>query len=135
MAKSKSDLRLEIVKTEHGYIIYDFAFKEVKAGPFKTLSEAKQQQAIIKSKRRYTTSSRYHSKLGLKTKHPGGQKKHNPPNTKIYGRLIEIRAQKTGKHICDAECKRYNHMYVHKFTSKPSIYGTPDGSTLIIKGR
>lgn len=62
--------------------------------------------------------------------------KRNPDEqpVKIYGRLISIRAQKTDPHVCDAECKRYHHMYEHVFTSKPSIYGTPDGKTLIIRG-
>jgi hypothetical protein len=56
----------------------------------------------------------------------------NPPLTKIYSELIEIRASKAGMpHKCDSACKKAGHRYVHKFSSKPCIYGLPDGSILI----
>lgn len=50
---------------------------------------------------------------------------------KIYGKLLRIEAQKTQKHICDAECKRVNHCYYHDFKAGASIYGMPDGSLVI----
>jgi len=57
----------------------------------------------------------------------------NPPLTKIYERIGEIRAQKGPGHQCSPSCKSANHWYVHKFTSPASVYGTADGKTLIIK--
>lgn len=51
--------------------------------------------------------------------------------TLIYGNLIEIRAQKTQEHICDAECKRSGHKYVHEFSSHPQVVGLPNGDVLI----
>lgn len=67
-----------------------------------------------------------------------GKSKSNPPSRKpvmIYGRLLRIEAQKTQKHICDAACKKAQHRYFHDFSSRPAIYGSPDGKTLTIKLR
>ena len=62
------------------------------------------------------------------------QRKRNPGQaTKIYGKVLRIEAQKTGKHHCDAECKRCGHRYYHDFRVKASMYGLPDGSILIKK--
>lgn len=49
----------------------------------------------------------------------------------IYGQVQQIRAKKTQNHICDDECKAHNHQYFHDFSTKPKMYGLPDGSLLI----
>jgi hypothetical protein len=51
--------------------------------------------------------------------------------TKIYGKVLRIEAQKTGRHFCDAECKRAGHKYYHDFRVKPTMYGLPNGDILI----
>ena len=55
----------------------------------------------------------------------------NPPATMIYGKTLEIRAQKTQDHVCDAACQRANHKYKHTFKSNAQIYGLPNGDVLI----
>lgn len=61
-----------------------------------------------------------------------GLELENPRRTKIYEKVLEIRASKAGMpHRCDAACRRAGHRYVHKFRSKASIYGTPDGGLVI----
>lgn len=59
--------------------------------------------------------------------------KRNPGLTKIYGKVLRIEAQKTGKHQCDAECKKFGHKYYHDFKVGPVMYGLPDGRSLLIK--
>lgn len=49
----------------------------------------------------------------------------------IYGQVDRIYATKKQNHICDEECKRNGHRYFHDFSSKPKMYGLPDGSLLI----
>lgn len=56
----------------------------------------------------------------------------NPPETKIYERVVEVVAVKGPGHKCDAACKRARHTYVHKFTRKSGVYGSADGSRIII---
>lgn len=58
---------------------------------------------------------------------------HNPPKhgTLIYAEVNRIIATKRQKHICDAECKRHGHRYFHDFTSRPKMYGLPNGDLLI----
>jgi len=60
--------------------------------------------------------------------------KENPRGTKIYERVISIRASKAGMpHQCDEECRRHGHRYEHKFRHKAAIYGMPDGSLRIVE--
>jgi hypothetical protein len=49
----------------------------------------------------------------------------------IYGQVDRIYATKTQGHVCDVECRKNGHRYFHDFTSKPKMYGLPDGSILI----
>lgn len=60
------------------------------------------------------------------------QFEENPPETKIYERVIEVVAVKGPGHRCDAACKRARHTYVHKFTRKSGVYGSADGSKISI---
>jgi hypothetical protein len=53
----------------------------------------------------------------------------------VYGAIGRIEGTKTQKHICDSKCKSYGHRYYHNFSSKPRMYGLPDGSLLITKRR
>jgi hypothetical protein len=51
----------------------------------------------------------------------------------IYGRVLEIHAQKTGFHNnCDALCKKVKHQYVHEFKYGAKLLGLPDGSVLVL---
>lgn len=58
----------------------------------------------------------------------------NPPArlTKIYNRVIEMKASKAGMpHQCDPKCRAAGHRYVHRFSSKACVWGLPDGRILI----
>jgi len=76
-----------------------------------------------------------HSPTGLPIFHKRPRKRNPVARksrlTRIYGKVLRIEAQKTGKHQCDAECKRCGHRYYHDFKVGPKMYGLPDGSLLI----
>mgnify|MGYP001570164538 CR=1 FL=1 len=57
--------------------------------------------------------------------------KVNSNGVLIYGEVQTIYAKKTQNHRCDDDCKAHGHKYYHKFTSKPKMYGLPDGTLLI----
>lgn len=59
----------------------------------------------------------------------GGQR--NPKHVLIYGNVTRVYAQKTQDHICDDDCKKHGHRYYHEFSSKPKMYGLPNGDLLI----
>jgi hypothetical protein len=65
--------------------------------------------------------------LGRPRRNPGGK-------SKIYGRLLEMRMQRTGPHRCDKKCEKAGHRYKHVFKSGPIVYGLPNGS-ILIEGR
>ena len=58
-------------------------------------------------------------------------RQRNPKAVLIYGSVQTIYAKKTQPHICDDECKKHNHQYFHDFSSKPKMYGLPNGDLLI----
>ena len=59
-------------------------------------------------------------------------RQRNPKGaTLIYGQVDCIYATKKQNHICDDECKKNGHRYFHEFSSKPKMYGLPDGTLLI----
>lgn len=56
----------------------------------------------------------------------------NPRGTKIYNRIISIRATKAGMpHHCDDECRKHGHRYEHKFKEKASVVGLENGNVLL----
>ncbi len=55
----------------------------------------------------------------------------NPPLKVIYGQVLRIEAKKTQKHVCDADCRRCDHSYVHDFKPGAVMYGLPNGDILI----
>lgn len=64
-------------------------------------------------------------------RNPCGMQKNPVVSTVIYGRVLAIEAQKTQKHVCDDECKSYQHRYRHDFKPGAVMYGLSDGSILI----
>lgn len=77
---SPSSIRTSVESAGGKWFVYDHAFREIKAGPFDSYSDAKAAHAIIKSRARYTTSPRHHVTIpelrGMYRKYPSGQKPH-----------------------------------------------------------
>lgn len=60
------------------------------------------------------------------------KRQSNPKQrTLIYGNVQCIYAKKSQQHICDDDCKKHGHRYYHEFSSKPKMYGLPNGDLLI----
>jgi len=75
---------------------------------------------------------RQNRKPAMNAPHKKGKKSQcNPRGVLIYGNVQRIYATKTQPHICDDDCKAHEHRYYHEFTTKPKMYGLPDGSILI----
>lgn len=54
--------------------------------------------------------------------------------TLIYSSIIYIVASKAGMpHNCDAECKKAQHIYKHKFKPGSCIWGLPNGNVEVGK--
>jgi hypothetical protein len=51
--------------------------------------------------------------------------------SRLIGQVREIEAQKTQRHLCDAECKRLGHRYYHAFTEKNRMWQLRNGDLLI----
>jgi len=51
---------------------------------------------------------------------------------RIYGRVLRIEAQKTGKHRCDSECRKFKHKYFHDFKGSPQMLGLSPGDRLTV---
>ncbi len=79
-----------------------------------------------------TSEHRFHGSGSFHRTHAWG---FNPPAGRspvmIYGRVLLIQAQKTQRHVCDAECKKCEHCYVHEFQPGAAMWGLPNGDILI----
>lgn len=71
------------------------------------------------------------AKALLAWEHSASQKNPGKRKTLIYAQVDKIYATKKQNHICDAECKAHGHRYYHTFSSKPKMYGLPNGDLLI----
>jgi len=94
----------------------------------------KQQLSIARQTlRHHAKGSVRNVRKGRKVLEWNEQGKRNAPKhgVLIYGEVQTIYAKKTQNHICDADCKAHGHRYYHKFSSKPKMYGLPDGTLLI----
>ena len=60
----------------------------------------------------------------------------NPRSTMIYSDVISVRGSKANMpHQCDRKCLAAGHRYEHKFKVGSGIYGTTDGSKIVIRRR
>jgi hypothetical protein len=50
----------------------------------------------------------------------------------VYGRVLQVLAQKTQVHRCDAGCKKVGHRYYHNFKTGPKEYGLPAGAVIVL---
>jgi hypothetical protein len=101
-------------------------------GSYSSLILARRQERKTPGSFIHEKNGRYYVLKPRRIKNVKKSMRRNPGHaTKIYGKVLRIEAQKTGRHHCDAECKRCGHRYYHDFRVKPVMYGLSDGSILI----
>jgi hypothetical protein len=99
---------------------------------YQSFSNEKDAKTFLRDRQEFTDGDFTIVREGNKPIGKGKKAKSNPDKpVLIYGNVRRIEAVKSQDHICDAECKSVGHRYFHNFTSKPKMYGLPDGSLLI----
>lgn len=96
--------------------------RKLSAYELRQLSTARQ---ILRQQRKPAMNARMPSRKTNK------RSQRNPKRVLIYGEVNRIYARKTQPHVCDDDCKKHGHRYFHDFSSKPRMYGLPNGDLLI----
>lgn len=90
------------------------------------LLEKSQRQPLTSAEKRVLAVARQRLRYIKRAGRTGASP--NPRRNEIYGRVIDVTMQRIGPHRCDAQCKRVNHVYRHRFKKGVRIYGNVDGS-------
>ena len=120
-----SSIGISIIKTDYGEYRVNF-----KRGNEATAYYTDDLQDAVGTGKQMIKRGKYHTRSTW-IKDVVDDTQSNPKHVLIYGEIHRVTGVKTQKHICDADCKRHGHKYYHDFSSKPQMYGLPDGSLLI----
>lgn len=141
---SPSSIRLSIESAGGKWFVYDNAWREIKAGPFESYSDAKAAHAIIKSRARYTTSPRHHVDIpelrGLYRKYPTGQKPHVRKKNAGRGRAFYFLGSAKSKLAARRLEAKHPGAFIHEkdgryYVLKPKKIRTNPSNAIPIYGR